>query len=196
MIRQYVGNKHRQWDKQIPALQFAYNSAQQSSTGYTPAYLNFGREARPPHAPSEPRPGEPWEPLARSQRLREAYDLVRVHLARAFQTQQRHYNLRRRRWSPHVGDVVWKREHPMSKKGEAFTAKLAPRYSGPHVVHRIISPVIVDIKDANGKIHRHIHVRDLKTVETNNQGYQKKRKHNNNRCVEQVISRLHDSDEP
>lgn len=30
-------------------------------------------------------------------------------------------------------------------------------------IRRIISPVIVDLKDDRGKWHRHIHIRELKT---------------------------------
>lgn len=168
MIRQYVNNKHNQWDRHIPALQFAYNSAQQTSTGYTPAYLNYGREMRPPYAPPEPGSASSWELTTRSQQLKEAYELVRIHLARAFQKQRHHYDLRRREWRPTIGETVWKREHLLSKKSEAFAAKLAPQYSGPYTVHRISSPVIVDLKKYNGKIYRNIHVRDLKTGINNN----------------------------
>src|SRR5436190_4810744 len=44
MVAQYVGQDHRAWDEHIPALQFAYNTAPHDATGYTPAYLNCGRE--------------------------------------------------------------------------------------------------------------------------------------------------------
>ncbi|KAL6421098.1 hypothetical protein ACFW04_013058 [Cataglyphis niger] len=49
MISQYVGKKHRRWDKYIPQLQFAYNTARQAATGYIPAFLVHGRELRFPH---------------------------------------------------------------------------------------------------------------------------------------------------
>jgi len=47
-------------------------------------------------------------------------------------------------------------------KKDAYNAKLAPKYTGPLEVRKIISPVIVDLRDARGKWHRHIHVQDLK----------------------------------
>jgi len=44
MIAHYVDRNHRQWDRYLNALQYAYNIAQHEATGYTPAYLNHGRE--------------------------------------------------------------------------------------------------------------------------------------------------------
>jgi len=162
MIAQYVGKNHRHWDRQIPTLQFAYNTAKHDSTGYTPAFLNTGREPQGPH-PEDRRPGHrPGAPEAIQRQLKEAYEVVRVNLARAFQQQARHYNLRRRAWKPRIGDIVWRRAHTLSNKAEAINAKLAPKYNGPLTVRRITSPVIVDLQDTRGKWHRHVHIQDLK----------------------------------
>ncbi|KMQ85388.1 reverse ribonuclease integrase, partial [Lasius niger] len=48
MIGQFV-YKNRDWDENLPALQFAYNTATHDATGFSPAYLNYGRELCPPH---------------------------------------------------------------------------------------------------------------------------------------------------
>jgi len=162
MIAQYVGNQHRDWDERIDALRFALNTARHDATGYTPAFLVHGRELASPH-PTDRRPTQgSTTPEVHRQRLEEVCELARIHLARAFQRQKRHYNLRRRDWCPRLGDKVWKRERPLSKRDEAFNAKLAPRFAGPMEVRRIISPVIVDLRDGRGKWYRHIHVQDLK----------------------------------
>jgi len=162
MIAQYVGKNHRHWDRHVAALQFAYNTARHDVTGYTPAFLNHGRELQGPH-PEDRRQGQaPLAPEVNRRRLEEAYEVVRANLARGFQKQARHYDLRRRAWKPEVGDVVWKRTHTLSSKKDAINAKLAPKYIGPLTVHRIISPVIVDLRSAQGKWHRHVHVQDLK----------------------------------
>lgn len=57
---------------------------------------------------------------------------------------------------------MWKRNHTLSDKAKAFNAKLAPKFIGPMEVRKIVSPVIVDLRDARGRWHRHIHVQDLK----------------------------------
>jgi len=55
-------------------------------------------------------------------------------MEKASQDQARQYNLRRRQWTPPVGDIVWAKEHHLSKAAEGFAAKLAPRYNGPYQV--------------------------------------------------------------
>lgn len=94
--------------------------------------------------------------------LAEANELVRINLARAFEKQKHFYDLRRRGWKPHVGEWVWKKNHQLSKKVDNFNAKLAPKYDGPFEVHRLISPVIVDLRSKRGKWLRHVHIQDLK----------------------------------
>ena len=161
MISQYVTEDHRDWDENIPAIQFAYNTAVHDATGYTPAYLNYGRElAIPSLAPAPHDDNDAPEELQR--RLQEAFGLVKINLARGFQRQERHYNLRRRDWRPKVGEKVWKKHRPLSNKANAFNAKLAEKYIGPLEVRKIISPVIVDLKHPQGKWYRHVHVQDLK----------------------------------
>ncbi|XP_032688867.1 uncharacterized protein LOC116852522 [Odontomachus brunneus] len=101
---------------------------------------------------------------------REAYEVVKINLARAFQCQEKHYNLRRRDWKPKIGEEVWKKEYPLSNKTKAFNAKLAPRYVGPLEVKKIISPVIVHLKNKQGKWYKNIHIQDLKPTNNNNNG--------------------------
>jgi len=40
-----------------------------------------------------------------------------------------------------VGDIVWAKEHHLSKAAEGFAAKLAPRYDGPYQVVDFATPV-------------------------------------------------------
>jgi len=126
MISQYVGKNHRQWDRYVPTLQFAYNTARHDITGYTPAFLNHGRELHGPHPGDRQRRRDPVLPDVNHRRLEEAQEVVRANLARAFQRQAHHYDLRRRAWKPSVGDVVWRRSHILSSKRDAVNAKLAP----------------------------------------------------------------------
>jgi Integrase core domain. len=165
MIAQYVGKNHKEWDRHITEFCFAYNTAVQESTGYTPAYLNTGREFKTPGEPEE----TPIPPLTstpdRIKRLAETHELVRINLARAFQHQAHHYNLRHREWKPRVGDTVWRRMHPLSKKIDAQAAKFTRKFAGPLIVSKIVSPVIVDLRTPGGQTIPHVHIRDLKTNE-------------------------------
>lgn len=76
MICQYVGKKHRAWEEHLPALQFAFNAAQQTSTGFSPAYLNFGRELNQTHTPRIPTDAAPLTPTVRAKHLADVYKLV------------------------------------------------------------------------------------------------------------------------
>jgi len=162
MISQFVGKNHRRWDEHLPAIQYAYNSADHDATGFSPAYLNYGRELSPPHPTDRERPHEATPPSRWSRRLADAKELVRVNLARAFHRQEKYYNLRRRDWRPKMGDTVWKRELTLSNKATGINTKLAPKYGGPYTIRRIITPVIFDLRNARNRWYRHIHIQHLK----------------------------------
>lgn len=59
---------------------------------------------------------------------------------------------------------MWKQERPLLNCDEAFNVKLAPRFASAIEIRRIISSVIVDLRDEQEKWYRHIHVQDLKSV--------------------------------
>jgi len=170
MVTQYVEKDHRAWDEHIPAFQFAFNTALHDATGYTPAFLNYGRELRGPEDTNQ-LTAEHDAPDNLRRKLTEAYELVRIQLAQAFQRQKHHYDLRRRPWKPSIGEWVWKRDHPLSKKSEAYNAKLAPKFSGPYEIKQIVSPVIVDLRSKRGKWIRHVHVQYLKAAHVNNNNF-------------------------
>ena len=166
MISQYVGNRHRTWDQHLTALQYAYNSARHDATGYSPAVVNYGREMPAPHPQDRPRQNTTRDVPSVIKRLEDIREIVRMNLDRAFERQAPHYNLRRRNWRPKIGEIVWRRERPLSDKNAGRNAKLAPKFSGPYTIRRIVSPVIVDLKGANGRWLRHIHIQDLKPAPT------------------------------
>ncbi|XP_018403330.1 PREDICTED: uncharacterized protein K02A2.6-like [Cyphomyrmex costatus] len=168
MIAQYVDRNHRNWDERIPEFRFAYNSAHHDATGYTPAYVNLGRELLSPANAANSRQGPAPPPDVTRRHLEEAYELVKINLAQAFQRQQKYYDLRRRAWKPKIGEKVYKKEYPLSKKSAAFNAKLAPKFKGPLEVRRVISPVIFDLRDRSGRWHRHVHISDLKPAPIDN----------------------------
>ncbi|KAM0736985.1 hypothetical protein ACS0PU_000078 [Formica fusca] len=89
MIAQYVGKNQKIWDEHVPAVQYAFNTAWNEATGYTPAYLNHGRELARPHPEDRHHQKTAVSPETTRRHLREAHELVQVHLARAFQHQER-----------------------------------------------------------------------------------------------------------
>ncbi|GFV91076.1 retrovirus-related Pol polyprotein from transposon 412 [Trichonephila clavipes] len=46
MLSMYVDVEQKNWDEILPFVTFAYNTAKQETTGFTPFYLLHGREAK------------------------------------------------------------------------------------------------------------------------------------------------------
>ena len=43
MLRAYVNIKQNDWDQHLAAIEIAYNNSKQTSTGFSPFYLNYGQ---------------------------------------------------------------------------------------------------------------------------------------------------------
>jgi len=126
MIAQFAGQDQRNWDEKWPEIMLAVNTSISESTGHTPAFLTQGREPRLPSSLYDKDTlgtGRATEtPKENANKLREVFEIVRRNIEK---DQARHYNLRRRQWSPAVGDIVWAKKHHLSKAAEGFAAKLA-----------------------------------------------------------------------
>ena len=48
MLRAYITYKQDQWDKYLPAAEFAYNNSKQASTGFTPFELDCKQHPNTP----------------------------------------------------------------------------------------------------------------------------------------------------
>lgn len=64
-----------------------------------------------------------------------------------------------------MGDKVFRREVVLSSAEKGFAAKLAPKYSGPYTVTKVVSPVVYNLKNISGKVLRRIHIKDLKLAD-------------------------------
>lgn len=168
MLASFVKDKHREWDVLLPKVACAMRTARSESTGLTPYFVNFGREMvleGPGHIPPNIDPQEGQQaatPVERAQVLDKVFQDVRRRLEQAQARSQRVYNLRRRDIQYSVGDKVWRKEHILSKAANYTTAKLAPKFGGPFVVSKKVSPWTYQLKDANGRDKGIWNVQDLK----------------------------------
>lgn len=108
-------------------------------------------------------PGTTDRHEARLRKLRHIFELVRINLVSAFASQSKHYKLRQIQKSCHPGDKVMKKEYHLSSAAENFVAKLAPKFSGPYIVTRVISTLIYEIKSSTDIKHC-VHIEDLKPL--------------------------------
>lgn len=168
-IRSYI-KEHKDWDKYLPELQYALNSATHEVTGYSPFFLNFGRNV-PIHGDyyGKITSGETVElvPADRSDhvedlnRLSDVVNEVEYRLKQAYERNAEAYNLRRRHVEYNIGDKVWRRNKVLSDACNKFSAKLAPKYVLCTVKDKV-SPVVYSLQDEDGVSVGNWHVQDLK----------------------------------
>lgn len=161
MLSMYVNKYHEDWDQYLPYVVFAYNSAVQDSTGYSPHYLLYGYEARlltdvqDPNA--EQTVSEHYE------RLHEARAKAIRATLKAQGQQKRQYDKRRYLQSFEIGDRVLLNR----KRGHlGQTTKLRHPYEGPYEVVERYSDLNYLVRDLSGNTQRPreevVHVSRLK----------------------------------
>ena len=169
MIATFVGDEHKNWDQHIHELRHALNTAVQSSTKVTPAFLNYGRHPSP--VKSLRRKVEEKGPLARlsaevwqdrMKRLDALRDLVARHIDEAKEKQARHYNKGRRDVRFAVGDLVLRRVRVLSNAAQGFSSKLAPKYEGPFEITGVKSPTVYVLATGDARRIATAHVKELK----------------------------------
>ncbi|KAH8285957.1 hypothetical protein KR018_001752, partial [Drosophila ironensis] len=117
----------------------AVNTSVSDTSGYSAAFLTQGREPRLP---------------------RTLYDEANAGTGKAVQTPEENAAKLKE-----IFEIVWMREHPLSKAAEGFAAKLAPKFGGPYKVVAQKSPVIFELRGGDGRATRTAHVSGLKPAQ-------------------------------
>ena len=167
LLSHYVASHQRDWDTQLPAMLMAYRATPQSSTGYTPAYLLFGRELCLPQDVAYGLPSadaardEPSYVQTLRQKLAHAHSCVRKKLASVHKHQARLHDAGAVpvRFAP--GDLVWLLV-PAVPVGTA--PKLSKLWRGPFTVRDRLSDVVYRIHTTSGsrECFQVVHVNRLK----------------------------------
>lgn len=140
ILRHYVREDQSDWDELLPVAEFAINSAKNQSTGYSPFYLNYGREPLTPAAfltevgkkAMQVRSSVLAEQVV--QTTREALARAKESIAKA-QTQQAKYaNRSRRELGFQRGDLVRMSTKNLSRRVDAGVRKLDKLWVGPLTV--------------------------------------------------------------
>lgn len=156
---------HTSWKDKLPSIRFSINTARCHSTGYSPAYLTFGRDLRTPddvhrdlRAIVENDNFIPQiTPYLRTmgQVLREA----RENHERNQDKTKAYADEHRREVTYQVGDKVLVDVHALSKAKSSYTSKFAPRRDGPYIIIKVHSPTSYEVANLNqptiplGKYH-------------------------------------------
>ncbi|UYV73826.1 K02A2.6-like, partial [Cordylochernes scorpioides] len=145
MLSMYVDVNQKYWDRILPFVTFAYNTAKQESTGFTPFFLVHGREAETPLDVLFPKllPEDDDFIQTLGARAEEARKLARIHSMRSQDSNKQRYDAHHRNIIYQPGDLVWI-FIPVRKVG--YSEKLMRRYFGPYKVTRKISDVTYEVE--------------------------------------------------
>jgi len=120
-LSMFVSKNHKDWDVFVPAALFAFRTSPSESTGETPFYLLYGREARLPMEVSLLPPGDPISSISehRSRIVKSieiAQTIARENIARAQQKMKEYYDRTAKEPNFPEGSKVWV-YIPKSKNG-------------------------------------------------------------------------------
>lgn len=148
VLRARVSSSQDDWDIHLPLTEFAYNSAINASTGYTPFFLNYG------YTPSNPLDLLTSGLSERSITDRDAHSLAqqmathlasaRDNIAAAQARSAAQYNKHHRAGSFKVGDQVMlsvKHFSNLPHMAENARRTLSAQFYGPYAVTKVVCPV-------------------------------------------------------
>lgn len=160
ILRSYCAANPRNWDELIPMAELAYNAQKQESTGVSPFYANFGREAVLPLDHSLPATKQSVQELvAKIHRCQEG---IKEQLAKSQEAQRKYADQRRRDVQYNEGDRVLVDSNIFTLKDKEIF-KLVPKYMGPFTITAVPGPVTVKLDlPVQLKTHNVIHVSKLK----------------------------------
>ncbi|GFX95756.1 retrovirus-related Pol polyprotein from transposon 412 [Trichonephila clavipes] len=110
MLSMYVDVEQKNWDEILPFVTFAYNTAKQETTGFTPFYLLHGREAETtldtmlPFCPNDFDDNNITKIAARAEESRQ---LARVHTLRELKTKIVDVTIPNTKWYPTLPEISY-----------------------------------------------------------------------------------------
>ena len=169
MLRAYVSAKQDDWDQYLAAVEIAYNNSKQTSTGYSPYYLNYGQHpALPVNTTVSKQSNNNASAEQMLEQLFSDLKLAETNVERSQQRQQHYTNLHRQHKVYQVGDKVLLSTTNLRWKMRV-TPKLLARYIGPFVIKRALSPLNYELElPPSLSIHPVFHISKLREyVESN-----------------------------
>jgi hypothetical protein len=169
MLRHYVNWRQTDWDQHLSALEMSYNNAKQASSGFSPYYLNYGREISLPldlalgDAHVNVAPSNNPEAADRIAQLKKDIEHAKESIRQAQQRQSRYADAHRRDVKFRIGDRVMLSTANLRMIGKHRTPKLASKYIGPFTIKRVVNSNAYEL-NLPETMHRHpvINVSDLK----------------------------------
>jgi hypothetical protein len=159
MLRAYVNYRQDNWDEFLTAAEIACNNSVQTSTRFSPFFMNYGIH---PWFPLKPE-GKVNNPSAEDvfQTLETTLKQAKTNLEQAQQRQAHYANMKRQEVEFDVGEEVWL--STVNLRIENRAPKLASKFIGPFKVRRRIGEVAYELElPPSMKIHPVFHVSKLR----------------------------------
>ncbi|XP_075990370.1 uncharacterized protein LOC142986021 [Anticarsia gemmatalis] len=148
----FVEGDHRSWAERLPSIRYAENTSNCLSTGYSPAYLTFGRELRTyddvKHDLRQIVLSENFIPEITPKLILLADTMKRAREVQEYKEETRKKTTdKHRRPAPayQPGDFVMVAANVLSNAARYHTAKLAPRRDGPYTILRRHGPCSYEV---------------------------------------------------
>lgn len=171
-LRKFMNIESNNWDEILATSEFAYNNSYSKSTGYSPFYLNLGKDPDPGITIVNKSYNESAEEF--SQRIRSLVCIAKDNILKAQESQEKYYNLKRKDCQFKEGDyVLLSTENIVLKDNNniKIPPKFKPRYIGPYKVLKSISKVAYKVQlPEKMKIHPVFHISLLKEYKGENIG--------------------------
>lgn len=166
-IRCYINKNHKNWDQNIPKIGCAIRSAVNSSTKYTPYYLNFGCDMKTSGLDYKTKDllnsFKDTNEILTNSLEKDRKDVVK-NMEAAYERYAKPYNLRAREFTLKVGDKVWRRVFTQSNAAKSYCEKFAMRFQ-KGIVKEKLGSNCYKIVDEQGKEVGVFSAKDLQTGE-------------------------------
>ncbi|EXX63433.1 putative integrase core domain protein [Rhizophagus irregularis DAOM 181602=DAOM 197198] len=159
-IAKLVQDNNKEWDQLIDAVLLAYRTKKHNTTGKTPFYLTYGREATLPidlKIPSQI-PQNEKDPMQRRiyqliVELEEERNDVSLRIEKEQAKQKQVYDQQGISEKLKIGDQVLV-ERTWLKNN--FSAKLENKWIGPYFIHEVLNDNVYKLRNLDGKLVKHV----------------------------------------
>lgn len=163
-LRAFSQEEQRHWDANIGKIQLALRTAVHSVTGYSPFYLNHGRQyIGSGNEYKELRDDvnvSPSKYASHLEKFAAIAEEVQERMKKAYKRNKKNYDRGRVNVTFEVGDLVMRRNFALSNASQFISAKLLPKYLPMYIMERT-SDTTYDLIDGDGNFVGNYHVQDF-----------------------------------